>query len=792
MSQEHSAPSSGTWFMAVLRFLGRVVLWLFGGLLALGVAAAIGVAIALVALYPNLPDVSSLASDYRPKQPLRIFSADGLLISEYGDERRQLVPVSEMPQNLQNAVLAIEDTRFFEHGGIDYIGVARAALANFGGSRRQGASTITMQVARNVYLTQEKTFTRKIYEALLTLKLENSLSKEKILEIYMNQIFLGHRAYGFAAAAEVYFHKPLADLTLAESAMLAGLPQSPSNHNPISNFKRAKLRQEQVIDRMREVGFITPAQAQAAKAEEIKVKRRAQTYPAGMQYVAETTRQLICAQYGDECYSRGLNVYTTVDSKEQAVAYQALRKALIEFDSRRSWRGPEKFLDLPADPEAAERFVDAAFEDLRNHDDYLPAVALQVKGQRVTAVLDSGEILDLGPNALKRGEVGLRRDAAPQLRITRGAVLRVAQNKSGEWQLVQTPEIEGAFFALHPKTGAIRTMVGGFDFNKSNFNHVTQAMRQPGSTFKPFIYSAALEYGFTPSTVVSDGPLVLSSGETGGRPWTPKNYGGGYGGPTTIRNAVARSRNLVPIRVLRTIGVYEGQQWTTRFGFESEKNPPYLTLALGAGAATPMQMGVAYAVFANGGHRLNPWLISDITDTRGKVLVRTQPPALNESNRVIDARNAFIMTKMLQDVTSKGTAAAAAKQLNRTDIYGKTGTTNDAYDVWFAGWHPSSVAVVWMGYDTPRSLGNGATGGGLALPVWIRYMQTRLAKEEVQDLAVPEGVSQMGGEWYYMEYPRGAGVRSVDVRVQAPAPKAAPAPVIEEYSPSVPAALLGE
>ena len=754
---------------------GRLVRWclaLVFVVFALFLACFVGGAIALVTAYPHLPDISSLASDYRPKQPLRIFTADGVLISEYGDERRNLVPITEIPTNLKNAVLAIEDARFFEHGGIDYVGVARAALSNLAGSRRQGASTITMQVARNVYLTSEKTFTRKIYEALLTLKLENSLSKNQILEIYMNQIFLGNRAYGFAAAADVYFHKPLSALTLAEAAMLAGLPQSPSNHNPIANFAKAKRRQEQVLERMVDVGFITRAQADDAKAEVIVVKRKVNTYPAGTEYIAETARQLICAQYGDECYSRGLNVYTTVNQKEQYDAYIAVRTGLEAFDAKKGWRGPEKFLDLPEDPDQAQQVAEDAFDELQAEGEYLPAIVLMAKPSKIQVMRQNGEVITLVGEAVARGSVGLQAQAPAQLRIARGAVVRIAQSGSGKWRLVQTPEVEGALFALDPKTGAIKAMVGGFDFNKNHFNHATQAVRQPGSSFKPFIYSAALEHGFTPSTVISDGPLTFGSAETGGRPWTPKNYDGGYGGPLTMRQALAKSKNLVSIRILRSIGAYEGQQWATRFGFDAEKNPPYLTLALGAGGATPMQMAVAYSVFANGGHRLNPWLIEKITDPRGQLLLQVQAPVLDETNRVIDERNAFIMTKLLQGVTTYGTAASASRRLNRTDIYGKTGTTNDAMDAWFAGWQATRAAVVWMGYDKPRSLGSRETGGGLSLPIWLNYMAPILKNVPVLEPEPPEGVSNIGGEWYYLEYPRGGGVRSVDIRTRAPAAKA--------------------
>ena len=419
-------------------FGGRILRWVLGlvlAILALLLACFVGVSIALVAAYPNLPDISSLASDYRPKQPLRIFSGDGVLISEYGDERRNLVPITEIPQNLKNAVLAIEDARFFEHGGIDYVGVARAALSNVAGSRRQGASTITMQVARNVYLTSEKTFTRKIYEALLTLKLENSLNKNQILEIYMNQIFLGNRAYGFAAAADVYFHKPLPELTLAEAAMLAGLPQSPSNHNPIANFAKAKKRQEQVLERMVDVGFITRSMADAAKAEVVVVKRKVNTYPAGMEYIAETARQLVCAQYGDECYSRGLNVYTTVNKKEQDEAYAAVRAGLEGFDAKKSWRGPEKFLDLPEDPDQAQQAAEDAFDELQAEGMYLPAIVLMAKPGKVQVMRQNGEVITLVGDAVARGNTGLQvqTPASCVLAVARWCVLLKVKTGNGVW-----------------------------------------------------------------------------------------------------------------------------------------------------------------------------------------------------------------------------------------------------------------------------------------------------------------------------------------------------------------------
>ena len=740
--------------------LARLVAGGFGLILALAASVLLAVAVALAAAYPNLPDISDLA-DYRPKLPLRVYTSDGALMGEFGEERRSLTPIGDFPKVMKDAVLSIEDARFYQHGGVDYLGVIRAGLANVGRLKSQGASTITMQVARNVYLSSEKTYTRKIYEILLTFKLEHLLTKDQILEIYMNQIFLGNRAYGFAAASDAYFGKPIKNITIAEAAMLAGLPKAPSAFNPINNPKRARSRQLYIIERMEENGFITAAQAEAAKKEQLVIKTTADNTRVHAEYVAETVRQLIYAQYGDETYTRGLNVHTTIKSTEQEAAYRALRKGIMDYERRQIYRGPEQFINLPADPKELEEAIDEALADHPDNDDVLSAVVTEANPKKIVAIRQNGENIEITGDGLKPAQSGLSDKAAPKIRIRPGAVIRIVRTPKNTWEITQLPEVEGAFVALDPRDGAIRALVGGFDFAKNKFNHGTQAWRQPGSSFKPFIYSAALEKGFTPSTIVNDAPLFFDAGVTGGQPWEPKNYDGKFEGPMPLHTALAKSKNMVSIRILQAVGAQNAQEWITRFGFDAEKHPPYLTMALGAGSVTPMQMATAYAVFANGGHRVNPWLVARISDQKGKTLVEIKPPVLNASTQAIDARNAFIMSRLLQEVTRSGTAAKAQALLKRPDLYGKTGTTNDSIDTWFAGYQPTLAAVVWMGYDTPRSLGDRETGGGLSLPVWISFMETALKGVPITEVSPPDGVVTSGGEWYFDEFAHGTGVSNL-------------------------------
>ena len=758
------------WF----RWIFRAFLWIGGLGLAGGIALLLTVGVALSMAYPNLPDVSDLA-DYRPKLPLRIYSSEGALLGEFGEERRNLTPIGEIPTVVKDAVLAIEDARFFQHGGVDYKGMMRAVLANLGRVKSQGASTITMQVARNVYLSSEKTFTRKIYEILLTFKLEHLLTKDQILEIYMNQIYLGNRAYGFAAASEAYFGKPLKSVSIAEAAMLAGLPKAPSAYNPISNPKRARSRQLYIIERMQEIGYITADEAAEAKQEKITIRSGYDNTRVHAEYVAEMVRQLIFSQYGNEAYTRGLNVYTSLNAGNQEAAYAALRRGIMDYERRQHYRGPEQFVSLPTAAEEVEDAIDEALANHPDNGDILAAVVLEATSRKIVAARANGDTLEITGDGLKPAQSGLSDKAAPNIKIRRGAVIRVAKTPKNAWEITQLPEVEGALVAVDPRNGAIKALVGGFDFDKNKFNHAAQAWRQPGSSFKPFIYSAALEKGFTPATVVNDAPLFFDAGVTGSQPWEPKNYDGRYDGPMTMRTGLAKSKNMVSIRILQAVGPKTAQEWVTRFGFEAEKHPAYLTMALGAGSVTPLQMASAFSVFANGGYRVNPWLITRVTDHKGRVISENPPPDISDLPRAIDARNAFVMNNLLQEVTRSGTAARAQATLKRTDLHGKTGTTNDSVDAWFAGYQPTLAAVTWIGYDKPRNLGSRETGGGLSLPVWINFMERALKGVPVMEPTVPPGVVNVGGEWFYEEFARNAGVANVGLENQ-PTPSSTVAP----------------
>ncbi|MFN4996628.1 MAG: penicillin-binding protein 1A [Burkholderiales bacterium] len=738
----------------------RICLWAVGLVFAGLLSVLMVVGVAMVMAYPQLPDTSDLA-EYRPKLPLRIFTADGALMGEFGEERRNLTPIREIPQVMKDAVLSIEDSRFYQHGGLDYLGLIRAGIANLSKRKSQGASTITMQVARNVYLSTEKTYTRKIYEILLTYKLEHLLTKDQILEIYMNQIFLGNRAYGFASAAETYFGKSLKDITIAEAAMLAGLPKAPSAYNPISNPKRARSRQLYIIERMEENNYITAKQALEAKAEPLRIRPNNEKSRIHAEYVAETVRQLMFAQYGQETYTRGLNVYTTLQSSEQNAAYQALRQGIMDFERRQVYRGPEKFIELPTKPKEMEDAIDEVLDDHPDNGDVMSAVVLEASPKKIVAIRQNAEQLEITGDGLKPAQSGLSDKAGPNIKIKRGAVIRVVQTPKGTWEITQLPEVEGAFVAISPQDGSVRALVGGFDFAKNKFNHVIQAWRQPGSSFKPFIYSAALEKGFTPATVINDAPLFFDAGVTGGQPWEPKNYDGTFEGPMTLRKGLAKSKNMISIRILQAVGTRNSQEWVTKFGFDEDKHPAYLTMALGAGSVTPMQMATGYSVFANGGMRVQPHMITRVTDHKGKILVDSPPQRVTEADRAITPRNAFVMTSLLQEVTRSGTAAKARVALKRDDIYGKTGTTNDSMDAWFAGYHRNLAAVVWIGYDTPRKLGDRETGGGLSLPVWISFMESALKNMPIMDAIAPEGVLYVNGDWYFEEYAKGNGVTSL-------------------------------
>ena len=708
---------------------------LLAGLVAVGLAIA---ALVVALAYPNLPSLDAL-TDYQPKVPLRVYTEDGTLIGEFGEERRSVISIDEVPKFLKEAIISAEDERFYQHAGIDYVGVLRAAYSNLlAGGKRQGASTITMQVARNFFLSSEKTFTRKLYEALLAFKIEHSLSKDKILELYINQIYLGQRAYGFAAAAQTYFGKSLDQLSLAEAAMLAGLPKAPSSYNPIASMQRAKRRQHYVLGRMRDLGYISDAQYAQAMAAPIRTHQQKSEFSVHAEYVAEMVRQAIHEQYPDDAYTRGFRVYTTIRKDDQEAAYVALRKGLENYDRRHGYRGPEGFVKLPEAPKDED--YDDLLSDYQDSDDLLAAVVLSATPRRVEAALRNGKTIQISGEGLKFAAQSLRSSASPRERIRRGAVVRVRKIERTQWEITQLPEVEGSFIAVDPQDGAVRALVGGFDFRRNKYNHVTQAWRQPGSSFKPFIYSAALEKGFTPATVIPDEPIVIDSGVTGGQQWEPNNYDGKFEGPMRMRTALAKSKNMVSIRILQAIGTKYAQDYVTRFGFEADRHPPYLTMALGAGSVTPWEMARAYSVFANGGYLLQPYFIEKIVDDRGDPVGIAHPQhAGNESLRVIDARNAFIMDTMLQDVTRYGTAARA-RRLGRDDIAGKTGTTNEFVDAWFCGFQPTLVGIAWVGFDQPKTLGRNQTGGSVALPIWMDFMQEALKGVPEMTLTQPPGV----------------------------------------------------
>ena len=704
-----------------------------GGLILASLAAA-GLAAALV--YPSLPSLEAL-TDYRPKVPLRIYSEEGGLLAEFGEEKRSVVRLQEVPLVLRQDILAAEDERFYQHGGVDTLGVARAALSNLlSGGAKEGASTITMQVARNFFLSSEKTLRRKLNETLLAFKIERELSKDQIFELYLNQIYLGQRAYGFAAAAQVYFGKPIGRIDLAEAAMLAGLPKAPSAYNPVVNPARAQARQHYVLRRMHELGYINDQQLAQAKAVKLKVRGSARLDDAAASHIAEMARQYVFQRYGDTIYASGMKVYTTIRLAEQKAAEAAVRLGVVEFNRRRGYPGPEAQVPWPADPEARARAVEDALS-LPEINGLLPAVVMAVEAKQIRARLRGGEEIVLGEREIKFAGNALAKKTPVAKRLQPGSLIRVVQPEPGKpWQLTYLPSVEAALVSLSPNDGAIRALVGGFNFARNQFNHITQAWRQPGSTFKPFIYSAALERGITPATVFEDAPVEVDPALTGGQVWAPKNYDGTMDGPITVRTALTHSKNLVSIRLLEATGPEFARDHAARFGFSANRIPPYLTLALGSGEVTPLQLVSAYAVFANGGILPSPYFLTRITDKDGKVLESFQA---KPGERVLDPRNAFIMTTLMQDVVRRGTGAAASR-LGRSDLAGKTGTTNDHRDTWFAGYNPDRVAVAWMGYDQPRPLGPGETGGVAALPIWMRYMGAALQGQPVKGYGVPEGV----------------------------------------------------
>ncbi len=747
--------------------LKRWLLYLASVFLGLGLVAALLGALVLALLWPTLPSLEAL-TDYQPKVPLRVVSAEGDLLGEFGEERRAIISIRAVPDVMKQAILAAEDERFYQHGGVDYLSIARAALSNVATGTQQGAGTITMQVARNFFLTREKTVTRKLREVLLAWKIEANLSKDEILELYVNQIFLGQRAYGFAAASQIYFGRPLKDVTVAEAAMLAGLPKAPSAYNPVTNPKRAQSRQQYVLRRMHDLKFITDAQFQEAQTAPLNVHQGIRdALPTHAEDVAEMARQVVFEAYGEDAYTKGITVWTTVRRVDQETAYAAVRRGVIEYDRRHGYRGPETYVSLPADPAEQEQVLESAFADAADSDNLDPAVVLEANATEVKAVLGNGDVISVTGDGLKFVARNLTDKSPANQRIRRGALIRLSKDDKARWSIGQLPQAEAAFVALQPRDGAILALVGGFDHDRNKFNHVTQAFRQPGSAFKPFIYSAALEKGFSPATVINDAPFFVPAAQAGGEDWEPKNYDGKFEGPMRLRNALAKSKNLVTVRVLQAIGPQYAQDYITRFGFDPKLHPPYLTMGLGAGAATPLQMAAAYAIFANGGYRVTPYLIAKVTDARGNVLSEAKPViAGDDAERAIDSRNAFLMTTLLRDVIVFGTGARAMS-LGRKDLAGKTGTTNDFIDAWFCGFNAEQVGVAWIGFDQPKTLGASETGAVAALPIWMAYMQKALKGIPEKPLKVPEGIialrinAETGlrddgsslSEWFYAESP---------------------------------------
>lgn len=728
----------------------KIVTTCFGLVLGLCVFGVGLVAIAILVTYPKLPSLDSL-QHYQPKMPLTIYSADGEVIGIYGEQRREFTKIGDFPEVLRNAVIAAEDKRFYQHWGVDVWGVARAVVGNIvAGGVQSGASTITQQVAKNFYLSSEKTFTRKFNEALLAYKIEQSLSKDKILELYFNQIYLGQRAYGFASAAQIYFNKDVKELTLAEAAMLAGLPKAPSAYNPIVNPERAKLRQKYILNNMLEEKMITLQQRDQALNEELHYERFVQKIDQSALYVAEMVRQELYEKYGEDAYTQGFKVYTTVRTDHQKVATEALRKALRNFDRGSSYRGAESYIDL-SKGEDVEETVSQYLSGLYTVDKMVPAVVLDVtKRKNVVIQLPSGKRVTLDGRSLGFAARAVNNEKMGESRIRRGSVIRV-RNNGGRWVVVQEPLLQGALVSLDAKTGAVRALVGGYDFHSKTFNRAAQAMRQPGSTFKPFVYSAALSKGMTASTMVNDAPISLPGKGANGSVWTPKNSDGRYSGYITLRQALTASKNMVSIRILMSIGVGYAQQYIQRFGFKPSELPASLSMALGTGETTPLKIAEAYSVFANGGYRVSSHVIDKIYDSDGRLRAQMQPLVAGQNApQAIDPRNAYIMYKIMQDVVRVGTARGAAA-LGRSDIAGKTGTTNDNKDAWFVGFNPDVVTAVYIGFDKPKSMGRAGYGGTIAVPVWVDYMRFALKGGQGKGMKVPEGVVSSNGEYYMKE-----------------------------------------
>jgi penicillin-binding protein 1A len=731
-----------------MRFLGRTLALSLLLLLGLGVAGILAVGGAYLYLAPHLPPVDTLR-DVQLQVPLRVYSREGLLMAEFGEHRRIPVRYEQLPERLIQAFLAAEDDRFFAHPGIDYQGILRAGWAYLlTGEKRQGGSTITMQVARNFFLTREKTFIRKLNEILLALNIETELSKEEIMELYLNKIFLGHRAYGVGAAAQVYYGKDLGELTLPQVAMLAGLPKAPSKTNPVSDPQAARSRRDYVLRRMHELEFVADEAYRAAVASADDATLHAARIELSAPYVAEMVRAEMVERYGADAYVSGLDVYTRIEERLQRAAQGALHQALLEYDRRHGYRGPEAQVPLGEEGGVAE--WQAALADVPVLGGLLPGLVTAVGKTTAQVFVAEDRVIELDWEAMawarpyideyRRG----RRPKGAADVVAVGDIVRLEPLGEGGWRLAEIPQAQGALVSLDPDDGGIRALVGGMDFAMSKFNRVTQAHRQPGSSFKPFIYTAALAKGYTPATIINDAPVVFRDAGLESE-WRPQNYSGKFFGPTRLREALYRSRNLVSIRLLDKIGVDYAVDYLTRFGFAREDLPRNLTLALGTASVTPLDLAAGFAVLANGGFRVEPWIVERAVATSGASVYEhaparacqdcTSPEDGRAAPQVIDPRDGYLMYTMMQDVIRRGTGRRA-RALDRSDLAGKTGTTNDQMDAWFSGFNHRIVATAWVGFDQLKPLGARETGAKAALPMWVAFMEQALEGEP--DAPVPE------------------------------------------------------
>jgi len=677
----------------------------------------------------RLPDVAQL-KDVHLQVPLRVYTSDGKLLGEFGEKRRIPVTIDKVPKDLINAVLDTEDQRFYDHPGVDFIGLVRAAKTVFAtGRKSQGASTITMQVARNFFLTNDKTYTRKLNEIMLALKIDQKFSKKEVLELYLNEIYLGQRSYGMAAASQVYYGKNLQDLTVAEMAMLAGLPQAPSRANPIANVESALDRRNHVLERMYDSGHINYATYRAAIAAPNTASYHESVAEVQAPYVAEMARQNMVQQFGEDVCDLGYSVYTTIDSHLQESANRSLRNGILAYEKRHGYRGEETNLGAPR----KENMRDwrKKLQSLQILNGLLPAAVIARNDSTITALLGNGSVV-----TMLRDKV---RYTSSVINLQLGDVIRLQKNADGEWELSQVPQVEGALVALNPWDGAVLSLVGGFSYNKSSFNRAVQADNPAGSAFKPFIYSAALEKGFTLASVVNDAPIVVS--DVPGNLWRPQNDNQRFNGPTRLREGLVKSRNLVSIRLLQSIGLSYARDYVQRFGFTPNELSPGLSLALGATSISPMQLTAGYATFANGGYKITPYFIKTVKDQDGQVVFSTKVKTAPESaERAISPQNAYLMTDALKNVILSGTATSA-RILNRSDVAGKTGTTNEERDAWFCGFNGDIVTGVWIGYDRPQSLNE--HGGDVALPVWTGFMGEALKDKPEHSMPEPEGIVHM-------------------------------------------------